>query len=579
MALALVVIDQLRLLGVHEVVLCPGSRSAPLAYALHAATCASNDLRVSVRLDERTAGFLALGLAKASQAPVAVVTTSGTAVANLHPAVVEADLAGVPLLLLTADRPPQARDTGANQTIHHQGIFGGAVRFSAQAAPCLPGWLPPEEATQRRLGQSWRALTARVVAAATGHGPACLPRRPGPVHLNLPFDLPLVPPDMDPAHLRLPSGWGATPPQPGESTLVVLGDAPEPVARQAVEIAALARWPVVAEPVTGAAWGALSAGVLLLGDAAWLGQHRPQRVLLVGRPTLDRATQDLLAHPEVWVEAVDPQGFFGDYVRVVHPSFPPVEHHGPPSYLTAWLQASAQAAAVVENTARSATLTGLSVALQVERHLAARAGNGQPSLLVVGSSSVVRDLQVVRGQCDNLTALSVVANRGAAGIDGMLSTAMGAALAHQRRYPEAARAVALVGDLTFVHDTTALMLGSEQKRPQLDMVVVNDRGGSIFARLEPGQPHLAEAFEPLFATPVQADLAALCAASGTAHVRVETSAELADQLAHPPHGLRVVEAVVDRAEVRQLHHSLREQVASALRRGSGEPASTGNEPR
>ena len=171
-----VIVDELVRHGITDAVLCPGSRSAPLAFALHAADAAGR-MRLHVRIDERTAAFLALGLALRSGRPVPVVTTSGTAVANLHPAVLEASHAGVPLLLLTADRPPQLIGTGANQTIAQPGIFGDAVRLALRGAPAVD---PPRE------NGPWRAGIGRAVAAALG-------TPPGPVHLNLPFAEPLVP--------------------------------------------------------------------------------------------------------------------------------------------------------------------------------------------------------------------------------------------------------------------------------------------------------------------------------------------------------------------------------------------------
>ena len=178
-ALATVLVDEMVRGGVREAVLCPGSRSAPLAYALQEADAAGR-LRLHVRVDERSAGFLALGLAKLTRRPVPVVTTSGTAVANLHPAVLEASHAGVPLLVLTADRPQELRGTGANQTTDQGGFFGAAVRWSHELA-----------APERRAGQngSWRSVVARACVAARGD----LTGEAGPVHVNVPLREPLVP--------------------------------------------------------------------------------------------------------------------------------------------------------------------------------------------------------------------------------------------------------------------------------------------------------------------------------------------------------------------------------------------------
>ncbi|WP_130014635.1 2-succinyl-5-enolpyruvyl-6-hydroxy-3-cyclohexene-1-carboxylic-acid synthase, partial [Serinicoccus sediminis] len=179
-ALATVLVDELVRAGVREAVLSPGSRSAPLAYALEEAD-RTGRLRLHVRIDERSAGFLALGLARGGGAPVPVVTTSGTAVANLHPAVLEAHHSGVPIIVLSADRPAELRGTGANQTTVQPGIFAGAVRWEVD--------LPAPEAVTAGAGAHWRSTVCRALAAAVSTGG---PGR-GPVHLNVSFRDPLAP--------------------------------------------------------------------------------------------------------------------------------------------------------------------------------------------------------------------------------------------------------------------------------------------------------------------------------------------------------------------------------------------------
>ncbi|MDP9497013.1 MAG: 2-succinyl-5-enolpyruvyl-6-hydroxy-3-cyclohexene-1-carboxylic-acid synthase, partial [Actinomycetota bacterium] len=235
-ALARVLVDELVRGGVREAVLSPGSRSAPLAFALHRAETRGR-LRLHVRIDERSAAFLALGLAKASGRPVPVVTTSGTAAANLHPAVLEAAHADVPLLLLTADRPPELRATGANQTVDQIGLYGGAARLFAEVG--VP---------EARAGSVayWRALTCRALAAATDDGGGAA----GPVHLNLALREPLVPDEdeqwVEPLDGR-PDGRPWTqrvaaetrPPQDDlpARTVVVLGDAPSGATAAALALA------------------------------------------------------------------------------------------------------------------------------------------------------------------------------------------------------------------------------------------------------------------------------------------------------------------------------------------------------
>jgi 2-succinyl-5-enolpyruvyl-6-hydroxy-3-cyclohexene-1-carboxylate synthase len=270
---AQVIVDELVRCGVTDAVLCPGSRSASLAFALHAADAAGR-LRLHVRIDERTAGFLALGLALRSGRPVLVATTSGTAVANLHPAVLEASHAGVPLLVLTADRPPQLVGTGANQTVDQVGIFGGAVRLALTAAVA---------ADPERDNGSWRAAVCRAVAAALG-------TPPGPVHVNLPFSEPLVPDGGDAPRGR-PGGapWTALPRRqvraaplpldPAAPTLVIAGAAAPREVRD---------WglPVVAEPASGIWDAGVRTGPWLLG--ALPNDLVPEQVVVAGRPTLHR---------------------------------------------------------------------------------------------------------------------------------------------------------------------------------------------------------------------------------------------------------------------------------------------------
>lgn len=250
-ALSTVVVDELLRGGVREAVLAPGSRSAPLAYALEEADRAGR-LRLHVRVDERSAGFLALGMARASGRPVPVVTTSGTAVANLHPAVLEAHHGGVPLVVLSADRPAELRGTGANQTTVQPGIFAGAVRWEAD--------LPAPELVGAVANAQWRSTVCRALAAAGG-----LPSSvAGPVHLNVALRDPLAPAltstQQAPAGREdgapwtevasvLPAPTAAAPIEPGERTVVLLGDLPDPaLTRRALDWATQAGWPVLAEP-------------------------------------------------------------------------------------------------------------------------------------------------------------------------------------------------------------------------------------------------------------------------------------------------------------------------------------------
>jgi 2-succinyl-5-enolpyruvyl-6-hydroxy-3-cyclohexene-1-carboxylate synthase len=526
-ALATVIVDELVRGGLREAVLCPGSRNAPLSFALHEADAAGR-LRLHVRIDERTAGFLALGLAKASGRPVMVVTTSGTAAVNLHPAVVEADYSAVRLVVVTADRPAELRGTGANQTIDQVNLFGTSARFFADVSvddePTVAGW----------RGLVDRALGAGLV---------------GPVHLNVAFREPLVPDggsDLDTAWSEpldaeierfqtADLAWGYAPITAGGRTVVVAGDRAQPNMRA---LAQTGGWPLLAEPSSGARGGpnALGAYRLLLdhlgGDI--------DRVVVAGRPTLSRAVTRLLARDDIEVVRLRDD-----------PRTPPISGQPDHRWVRRWVAADRAARDAICVVLDKEPLSGPAVARVLAR---AVPGDG---LLVAGSSSSVRDLDLA-DPWDELPL--VLANRGASGIDGTLSTAIGAALAHP--HP----AYALVGDLTFLHDSTGLVIGPDEPRPHLTIVLVNDDGGGLFSVLEQGAPEHAAVFERVFGTPHGVDFAALCASTGTSYARVEALAELTRALAHRslPRGIRVLEVRTDRTAMRDLHHRLAEAVAAAI---------------
>lgn len=511
--------------GVTEVVAAPGSRNAPLLLALWSAARAGG-IRLHTRIDERTAGFLALGLTK-SGARAAVVTTSGTAVANLHPAVLEAVHSGLDLVVVSADRPARLRGTGANQTTDQVGIFSPFVTTHDLA--------------------SVAALDAVPVAAA------------GPVHLNLQLDAPLVPAAplaVVPGHQhRNRPGTGAGDPGPpptdlgkGPRTVVVAGDDAGPRARQLAESAG---WPLLAEPSSGARTGdhALRTYRLLLGTD--LG-GRIERVVVFGRPTLSRPVTRLLERADVEVLVVPCPGIW--------PPAPPgstaigaprwvADAPDDPAWLDEWRTADRALARRVDRLlAEQPALTPYDVAAAT--HAALPAGG----LLVVGASSPIRDLDLVARPTPVGSRRKVIANRGLAGIDGTISTAIGAALGRR----DSTRNLALMGDLTFLHDQTALVLGPDEPRPDLTIVVPNDDGGAIFSMLEQGAPEHAASFERLFGTPHGTDLASLCAAARIPHLRVTSRPELDQALASPNGGIEVVEAVVGRADRRQLDMRIRE---------------------
>ena len=563
-AFARVLVDELLRGGVTDAVLAPGSRSAPVALAFAAAERAGR-LRLHVRIDERTAAFLALGLAKASGRPVPVLTTSGTAAAHLHAAVLEADAAGVPLLALTADRPPELRGTGANQTIAQPGLYGGAVRWVADVGVPEAG----REAAQNRY---WRSVVARSLAVASG----ALSGDPGPVHLNLAFREPLMPEgdaDLSGAWAGRPGGapWtgvrgraSSTEPAPVPDdgrTLVIAGDGPVRLAQRASECADMFGWPLIAEPSSGI-WGHhgnLRAGALLLGATDWLAAHRPDRLVVVGRPTLSRPVSALLADPAVRVETVSAFPRWTDAGRTsaqVRGQFAGAEPSAPVdrAWFDAWQRASNRV-----NTAIDAVLDDSPVltAARLARDVVAALPGG--ALLVLGSSTPVRDVDRVAVPRHDVT---VLANRGVAGIDGTISTAVGAALVH------GGPAFALMGDLTFLHDLTGLLLGEGEPTPDLTIVVPDNDGGGIFAQLEPGEDRYARDYRRVFGTPHGRDLVAVAESLAWPATRVSTASDLREALARrgarEACGPRVVVVRTDQRAEAELVREIRAAVGKAL---------------
>lgn len=485
-------VERLLTLGATEAVLAPGSRSGPLALALHAAD-AQGLLRLHVRVDEREAGFLALGMSKATGAPVPVVTTSGTAVANLHPAMLEAWHTGARVVAVTADRPARMRGTGASQTTEQRQIFP-RVRFVESVADLVSGT--------------------------------------GPVHVNLELDEPLIeqvtwdfhvdrlaPPRSMPAPgERLPSG---------PRTVVVAGDGAGPTARR---IAEAGGWPLLAEPSSGVRDDrAIGAYRLLLASHRLAG--RIERVVSCGHPTLSRPVTGLLLRDDLEVVHVGspltfpgpagPNVRFAEWVDADEPD--------DTDWFDAWREADRVARAAIDTLAPPAHRLAEAVW---------RASAG--GVLVVGSSSVVRDLDLVApGDAPDL----VVANRGLAGIDGMVSTAAGVALATGRP------TTAVMGDLTFLHGANGLLVGPHEPRPDLRVVVASDDGGAIFSLLEQGDAAYADSFERIYGTPTGTDLAALCRAHGVDHEVVAVD-DLVGVLATPPAGVSVVEVPLDRTSRR-----------------------------
>ena len=646
--------------GVHQAVLSPGSRCAPLAYALEEAE-AAGEVSLRVTLDERSAGFIALGASRAHllagvRRPVAVVTTSGTAVANLHPAVAEADAAGVPLLVLSADRPHELVGTGANQTTEQTCLFGRAPRLVVD----LPADVTAE--VGRAAGPALAGQVRRAVLAAAG----ALSNDPGPAQVNVRLRPPLAPEAASalaafpaPAPSTLPAtgpGWEVdlvwqaapagypTPQDPGHHRhgrggrdqealtpqdlgLVVAGDLPDPrLGALAVELADLLGWPLLAEPTSLARQGGNAlpryAELLARGDGADLA-GRVRRVVVVGHPGLSRPVTALLGREDLEVtvladraQVIDVAGTAGRIIAVrpgyrtcetlrgggpgapaqtgASPvavasalvgggalaqtgagqgpgqgergaSVPPQADAGPsPSaaaavvrlmgaapapatWLTAWRQAAAGLAAASPSPdahaprgtdaadgcgpdagCRPGPLDVDAAALAVWRSCT---GPGAP-LLVLGSSTTIRRLD--RLAPVGVPAPTAVANRGLAGIDGTVATAVGLALGARRPVR------LLLGDLAGLHDVMSLGRGRHEQVPDLQVIVCDDAGGAIFTGLEYARVPGAGRFSRLFTTPQTGDLGGLAQALGA---RVHRPADLADLrrlLAQPVVGTSLV---------------------------------------
>lgn len=557
--------------GVREVVLCPGSRSAPLAEALADAADAGR-LRLRVVLDERSAGFIALGVARAHALNghsrcAAVVTTSGTAVSNLHPAVSEADAAGIPLLVISADRPHELVGTGASQTTEQTKLFAPALRLGVDLPADLAADLGGHAADAAITGQ-----VRRAVAAATG----TLSRDPGPVQINARFRPPLTAEDSAEGTAGGAAPLAPAPPSPPAATaaraavlagtpaagagqqagsgssaqgrgIVVAGDTAHPaVGSMARFLAEHLNWPLLAEPTSQARSGpqALSRYAELLGTPAGRAlAQQAEHLLVLGHPSLSRSITALLGREDLNVTVLtecarwtDVSGRARRVVPMDGPDHQPddaalrsarlVASLGLESADAAWTDSWRRAVADLPEPDRSSSGDALARAVWE-----ASQAPGAPTLLL-GSSMTVRRLD--RLAQPGAAAPKAVANRGLAGIDGTIATGIGLWVASG----EPVRAV--MGDLAFLHDAMSLNRGVREEEADLQVIVVDDGGGAIFSHLEYARTTPAGRFERLFTAPQRADIAALAAALG-ARVHVPDDVEaLRGLLAEPVDGVSVV---------------------------------------
>ncbi|MEL4319641.1 2-succinyl-5-enolpyruvyl-6-hydroxy-3-cyclohexene-1-carboxylic-acid synthase [Leifsonia sp. YIM 134122] len=563
---AFALLESFARLGVLDVVVCPGSRSQALALAA-AALADDGVLRLHVRLDERGAGFLALGLAIETGVPALVVTTSGTAVANLHPAVLEAHHSRVPFVVLSADRPVELRGIRANQTTVQPGMFGGATRLEADVE--APAGAADVVAVS--------SLAARAIAAATDSA------NPGPVHLNLQYREPLssggprsatATPDAPPPDAG--SGGGeasdATTAADAASDALALSHGPRTVViaghgagEQAEAAARAGGWPLLAEVSSGARFGPqlVVSYRELLADEDFGG--RIERAVVFGHPTLSREVPALLMSEGVETIVVNPtaaEGYDPGH-SAVFASTVSIESHEQTTDERRWTGRWVTTSRALRDAATEAAADSLvplgsgvdarreflkvelaAVKKPVDRRMLVEAlwnATWPHDRLMFGASRLIRDAdRVVPGK-----RIRVHSNRGLAGIDGTVATALGIAVASQAAGAPGITRV-LLGDLTLLHDAGSLLIGNGEVRPRVLIVVGNDGGGTIFDTLEVAASAPRDAFDRVLYTPQAADLSALAAAYGWEYRRAENQGRLTDALTAPVTGPTILEVPLPR---------------------------------
>ena len=553
--------------GVRDAVVSPGSRNTPIVLALHALAAAGHPITMHSILDERSAAFFALGLSRITGVPTLLSCTSGSAGAHYLPAIIEAAHSNVPLIAITADRPPELQERGAPQTVTQVGMYGPHVRWSFDLST-------PAE----RAGVQWlRGIAAQAVDAAMG-------TRPGPVHLNAPFRKPLwlaanttEPPGPQAHPHRILRGPATLHDTDLQTLATRLGNAkrgcivwgPQPDERTAAaavaHLAAHLGWPILTDPVSPLRWSQSTAATVITTHDAFLRDpdtaHQLQADLVLrlgGTPSSKPLSQWLASATDV--VSLDATGAWRDpehRVSTVIAADPTWVCQALPSVVPSpssdsgwarlWAEHESHAAAALAQTCADGWWSGAII-----QDLIAQLPAG--TLLHVGSSMPIRDLDAFgRGASD----IRVTANRGANGIDGTIATTLGTAAAWS-----AGPVVGLMGDLTFLHDQGSLMLarGGSQTRV---LVVLDNAGGGIFDHL-PIAKH-ADAYEAWFRTPQQADIPALCAAASipcvTAQDRVTLSEGIADALQRA--GTTVVHATFDSATDLALHQAAWQATRSA----------------
>jgi len=499
-SLARMIVRQIIEAGITDVVVSPGSRNAPLSLAFFAAS-KRGLIKLHVRIDERTAAFFALGIIKATGRPVPIVCTSGTAVANYHPAVLEASHTNAPLLVLTADRPAILRKTGANQTTEQARIYGKAVRYFADIdGPVFPMELPFDSL------------------------------RNGPVHLNVQFDEPMLPDESEKWLDEIEISAKAFETRNKQTTLksdanrgvLVIGHdrgglGVESVRKFAKELG----WPTIVEDPLSFP-DAVAHASIFLTSAQIRAALIPQTVIVIGRTTLSRSINTFLNLAPTQI-VIDPRMATVDSDRHADKRFTQIPElstrKAAPEWIEQWEKYSLRCAKGID------ALSGFSEAV-IAREIAANLPEG--STLFVSSSRPIRDLE---GFATPRAGVTTHANRGLAGIDGNISTALGIASA-------SAQTFAVLGDLSFLHDLTGLI---HREDINCCFIVINNDGGGIFSTLP---QRGVDGFESVFGTPHGLDPAAIASAMGISASTISSINELKKTLKSPVKGISIVVANV-----------------------------------
>lgn len=543
-------------LGVEHIVLSPGARSQALALVA-AELERRGDVKLHVRIDERAAGFLALGIAVESRKPAVVITTSGSAVANLHPAVLEAHHAGVPMILVTADRPEELREIGSNQTTHQHDIFGPAVRLSIDEPAPVPG------ATTQRRGTELAELSYETATDQFA---------PGPVHLNVGFREPL----SSVVEVRELARGSASQDVAAKGITLALARGPRTIViagadsgPRAEEVAHEGGWPLIAEVTSGSRYGRnlIPAYRELLANPELTSQI--DRIVVFGHPTLSREIPALIGDSSTGIETIvvrgsAPEGYnpglnvasfvnevvvedgdtdrdwLGLWIVNGRDAFERYESSAIDTALATAPNVSASRSESIEEKKAFLAAELAASRVKISRELLVDAlwrSTWPHDRLVFAASRLIRVADKFVGG----KKIRVHANRGLAGIDGTIGTGIGIALASENALTRV-----VVGDLAALHDAGSLLFGTQEVRPRIQVIVGNDGGGTIFDALEVGQSASPEDMDRVFLTPQNADLAALAAAYGWGYTKVATVSELERALTGAGDGPELVEVELER---------------------------------